>query len=90
MHYLALALAALVRADELLVQSDDDRLARRIHGDDNPTTLMASSNLAALLVESKEFEQAEAVLAWHLQLCVRSARHEPALHMFSLGFRPRR
>ena len=33
MHYLALALAALVRADELLVQSDDDRLARRIHGD---------------------------------------------------------
>ena len=33
MHYLALALAVLVRADELLVQSDDDRLARRIHGD---------------------------------------------------------
>ena len=33
MHYLALALAALARADELLVRSDDDRLARRIHGD---------------------------------------------------------
>lgn len=49
--------------------------ARALYGDGAPITHVAASNLSALLIEQREFWQAEGLLTWHLRLIRRMHGH---------------